>query len=71
MARTRKRYPLEYRRKMVELVRAGRTPEELSREFEPSAGAIRNWVEQMDQDEGLRLREFLLGDLVGSAVGGR
>jgi transposase len=31
---------------MIELVRAGRTPEELSREFEPSAQAIRNWVAQ-------------------------
>jgi transposase len=31
---------------MIELVRAGRTPEELSREFEPSAQAIRNWVRQ-------------------------
>jgi transposase len=30
---------------MVELVRAGRTPEELSREFEPSAGSIRKWAE--------------------------
>ncbi len=29
---------------MIELVRVGRTPEELSREFEPSAQAIRNWV---------------------------
>jgi hypothetical protein len=28
-------YPPEFRRRMVELVRAGRTPEELSREFEP------------------------------------
>jgi transposase len=54
MPRTRKRYPLEYRRKMVELVRGGRTPEELSREFEPSAGSIRKWAEQMDVDEGLR-----------------
>jgi transposase len=36
------------------LVRAGRSPEELSREFEPSAGAIRKWVEQLDRDEGLR-----------------
>ena len=26
-------YPPEFRRQMVELVRAGRTPEELSREF--------------------------------------
>jgi transposase len=31
---------------MIELVRAGRTPEELAREFEPSAQAIRNWVAQ-------------------------
>ncbi len=39
---------------MVELVRAGRTPGELSREFEPSAQAIRNWVRQADLDEGRR-----------------
>jgi transposase len=39
---------------MVDLVRAGRTPEELSREFEPSAQAIRNWVRQSDLDEGRR-----------------
>jgi transposase len=31
---------------MVELVHAGRNPEELSREFEPSAESIRNWVRQ-------------------------
>jgi transposase len=39
---------------MVELVRAGRTPEELSREFEPSPQSIRNWVRQAELDEGLR-----------------
>jgi len=39
---------------MVELVRSGRNPEELAREFEPSAQAIRNWVCQMDLDEGRR-----------------
>jgi transposase len=39
---------------MVELVRAGRTPEELAREFEPTAQAIRNWVQQVDVDEGRR-----------------
>jgi transposase len=39
---------------MVELVRAGRTPEELSREFEPSAQAIRNWVRQEERDAGRR-----------------
>ncbi len=47
-------YPPEYRRQMVELVRAGRNPEELSREFEPTAQAIRNWVRQADLDEGRR-----------------
>jgi transposase len=47
-------YPPEYKREIVELVRSGRTPEELAREFEPSAGAIRNWVRRADLDEGRR-----------------
>jgi transposase len=37
---------------MVELVRAGRTPEDLAKEFEPTAKAIRNWVEQSALEEG-------------------
>ena len=47
-------YAPEFRRQMVELVRAGRTPEQLAKEFEPSAQAIRNWVAQVDRDEGRR-----------------
>ncbi|GAA4233720.1 hypothetical protein GCM10023075_50620 [Streptosporangium album] len=47
-------YPPEFRRQMVELVRAGRTPEELAKEFEPTAQSIRNWVVQADLDEGRR-----------------
>ena len=54
MPRSRPPYPAEFRRQMVELVRAGRTPEELAREFEPSSQAIRNWVRQADRDEGRR-----------------
>ena len=54
MPRTHPSYPPEFRRRMVELVRAGRIPEELSREFEPSAQTIRNWVQQSDLDEGRR-----------------
>ena len=50
--RKRAPYPPEYRRQMVDLVRAGRTPEELEREFEPTAQTIRNWVAQADRDEG-------------------
>lgn len=46
MPRTRPPYSPEFRQQMIELVRAGRTPEELSREFEPSAQSIRNWVRQ-------------------------
>jgi transposase len=39
---------------MVELVRAGREPEELAQEFEPSAESVRNWVKQADRDDGRR-----------------
>jgi transposase len=47
-------YPLELKRRLVEMVRAGRSPGELARKFEPSAQAIRNWVKQADLDEGRR-----------------
>jgi transposase len=47
-------YPYEFRQQMVGLVRSGRTPEELAREFEPSAQTIRNWVRQADIDDGKR-----------------
>ena len=52
--RTHPAYSNEFRQQMIDLVRRGRTPEELSKEFEPSAQAIRNWVEQADRDEGRR-----------------
>ena len=54
MPRTRQSYPPEFRRRIVELVRSGRTVAEVAREFEPSAGSIRNWVRQADLDEGRR-----------------
>lgn len=53
-SKTRPSYPPEFRRRMVELVRGGRTPEALSREFEPTAQSIRAWVKQSDLDEGKR-----------------
>lgn len=53
MAKSR-RYAPEYRQQMVELVRTGRTAQELSREFECSPQAIRNWVRQAELDEGRR-----------------
>ena len=54
MPKSRPPYPAEFRARMVELVRSGRTPEELSREFEPSAQAIWNWVRQAERDGGVR-----------------
>ena len=47
-------YPLEYRRQLVELVRAGSSVAKLAREFGLSPGSIRNWVKQADLDEGRR-----------------
>jgi transposase len=47
-------YPPEFRQPTVALVRAGRSPEEPGREFEPSAQAIRNWVALAGRDEGRR-----------------
>jgi transposase len=46
MSKTQKRYPPEFRQKMVELVRPGRSIPELSEQFEPSEQTIRNcnWV---------------------------
>ncbi len=55
MPRSRSPYPAEFRAQMVELVRSGRTPEELSREFEPTAQSIWNWVRQAERDQGVRV----------------
>jgi transposase len=48
MPRSHSPYPPEFRQQMVELVRAGRTPNELAQEFEPTAESIRNWVKQAE-----------------------
>lgn len=54
MAKTRPPYPPEFREQMVALVKAGRSPEELAREYEPTATSIRKWVVQADLDSGAR-----------------
>ena len=54
MPKTHLPYASEYRRRLIELVRAGRAPGELAKEFEPTAQTIRNWVAQEDLDEGRR-----------------
>jgi transposase len=52
MAKTRLPYAPEFRRQMVELVNAGRSPEELAREFEPTAQSIKNWVARAARHTG-------------------
>ena len=54
MPKTRPPYPPQLRARLIELARTGRTPEELGRQFEPSAQTIRNWLHQADLDEGRR-----------------
>jgi transposase len=54
MAKTHPPYAPEFRRQMIELVRAGRDPADLAGEFEPSSQAIRNWVAQADRQDGRR-----------------
>jgi transposase len=49
MPKSRPPCPPEFRQRIIDLVRKGRTPEELARQFEPSAQAIRNWVRQADR----------------------
>jgi transposase len=55
MPKSHARYASEYRRRMVELVRAGRNPDDLAKEFEPTAQSIRNWVAQAERDAGRSL----------------
>ena len=46
------RYTAEFKQQMVELVRAGRAPKQLSREFGCSYWSIQSWVKQADRDAG-------------------
>jgi len=54
MPRSRPPYPAEFRQQVLELAQAGRTPEELAQEFEPTAQTIRNWIAQSQRDQGQR-----------------
>jgi transposase len=42
MPKSHRPYSVEFRQPIIELVRKGRTPEELAHQFEPAAQAIRN-----------------------------
>jgi transposase len=51
MGKSRRKYPPEFRRQLVELVRAGRSAEDLAREFGPSRESIRLWVLEAEREE--------------------
>jgi transposase len=46
------RYTPEFKRQMVDLVRSGRSPASLAKEFGPTAWSISLWVKQAQRDIG-------------------
>ena len=54
MAGKKRRLAPEKRRRIVELVRSGRSVGALAREIGVSEQTVRNWVRQSDLDEGRR-----------------
>ena len=46
-------YPAQFREQMIELVRAGRKPGELAREFGCHVTSILNWVRQAEASGGV------------------
>jgi transposase len=54
MPRTRPPYPQQFRDRIVELARAGRSVSELAEEFEPTGQTIRTWIKKADVEDGVR-----------------
>jgi len=54
MRRFKPPYPPDFRARVIELARAGRTPNSLAKELGISDITVRNWVRQADLDTGKR-----------------
>jgi len=52
--KTPRAYPPEFRHKLLELARSGRSVAEISRQFDVSRQTIMNWMKQDDADSGRR-----------------
>jgi transposase len=68
MPRTRNPYPAEFRAQIVALAQAGRSVEELAREFEPCAATIHGWVKQAERDGGRRADLRMERDILSKAA---
>ena len=54
MPKSKPPYPADFRARIVDLVRSGRTTRSLAREFDVTDTTIRSWVRQADLDGGRR-----------------
>jgi transposase len=54
MPKSKPPYPADFRERIIDLVRSGRTTRSLSREFNVTETSIRSWVRQADLDQGRR-----------------
>lgn len=54
MRRFKPPYPPEYRARVVDLARSGRTLLSLAKEFGVTDTTVRNWLRQADLDQGRR-----------------
>jgi transposase-like protein len=70
MANKAVRYTAEFKRQMVDLVRAGRTPAALGKEFGPTPWSISLWVKQDDRDAGKTMEGFRVRSAKSSRVCG-
>ena len=52
MPRTRPAYPPEFRAQIIALAHAGRSVEDLAREFEPCSHTIRGWLRAAEVADG-------------------
>src|SRR4051812_28582368 len=54
MPKSKPPYPAEFRARMIDLVRSGRSVRSLSREFGVTETTIHSWARQADRDSGRR-----------------
>jgi transposase len=48
-------YPPEFRRRIIDLVRSGRSVNSVAAEFQVARQSIMNWMKQEDLDSGVRI----------------